>query len=548
MTGLRGRASCLALLLLGCSDDAGRVGAEPDASAPEADAPDTDAADTATGDTGILDTGTPDTGTPDTGTPDTVAPDTVEPDTGTPDTGTPDADGGVLAWVDLRDFFTEDVCVDALGAVTSDDPYDCGARGLTVRNLRLDEAPRIIRHDRPDASNPYGFQISASVPFRLADGRIGILHPFDFGWGGARRAFLEFDREGGFGARSPDVGAPIDGYDLLEHSGRAASYVGTCDPAGGVQPMVSWEGGVPGACVADDAWLIAVHDAVRRDGTAGSEIARLRIADDCPSDFLDAAYTRWELRDVAFTSGRTIQALVASHYGGSDPLTADHIERFYYVRAYGRARWERWNRSGSAHAYPCAGPTSEDGFTRTDCRDWTFVEAAPDGGQDPRAWPVDARLGRGNLLVNHDFGGTTSYLGPWMRLDDATVSRSILEEAGTDLRAHNRLLAMQWTGDGANTMYQDVDRGSLETGSTIGFGARVWTASGSATADLVVHQIASNGAVLESATIAIDVTTERRRVDGSFTLVAAAARLRFELYLEVAATPYRLDDAWVTPL
>ena len=163
------RSTCcfvLVPLLLGCTDKAERSDAAPDTAPPTADTSETSAPDADPPDIATPDTNTPDTATPDTTTPEVAAPDADTdgvPDAvdvcptlsdpaqrdfdgdGIGDACDADADGDGLAdpasppemltRVDLRDFFTEDVCVDGSGALTSDDPYDCATRGLSVRNL-----------------------------------------------------------------------------------------------------------------------------------------------------------------------------------------------------------------------------------------------------------------------------------------------------------------------------------------------------------------------------------------------------------------------------
>lgn len=460
----------------------------------------------------------------------------------------PATPAGMLSWIDVLDFFTEDVCLGADGAPTAEDPFDCQSRGQRVRSLRLDEPLRTLRHDRPDANNPLGFQRSASYPFRTVGGNIGILHPFDFGYGGDERAFLEFDRTGAFSALDSATGSPTDGYDAMELDGNVASYIGTCDPGGGVQPMWSWADGVRGACVRDDAWVIADRTRVAIDGTPADTIAHLRIADTCPTNFLSDSYTVWSLEDVEFTSGKRMQALVSSHYGGSSIVSADHIERFYYTRAYGRARWERWNVGGTPFTAGCNGETSEGSFTRVDCRDWTFFEVSPDDGLEPRAWPVDVRIAAGNRLVNHDFGARTAFLGPWQRIDETTVARRVVEETRTDLQRLNRYLALSWSGTGPSSIYQDVVVTDLGGGHRVGMGGRFWVASGTARLTLVAHELGIRNVVLDTHALSVEVGTARRRVDQTFELTPGVQRVRYEVYLETPQAQVALDDAWVTAL
>lgn len=455
----------------------------------------------------------------------------------------------VLSAAELDDYYLQDVCLDGAGQPTAQDPYTCTTR----RNLALDEAIRFLRHDMPVAGRPYGYQMGSSAPFRLANGTLGVLHIFDFGGftegDGVLRAFREFNRVGGFSATAPATGKPIDGYDLLERAGTYAAYAGTCDGGGGVQPFAHWTNG-PGTCVNEDGWVLWNQNDVPTDGSSRSTVATLRIAPGaCPTNFMDSAFTTWRMADVTYTSGKALRSLISTHYGGGSVASAGSFERFYYTKPYGRTRWEAWRTSGTAGGN-CNGATTEGNFIRVDCRDWSYGVADPDDGQHPLSWPVDARLGRGNLLVNSDFGAGPTYLGPWNRIDNANLNRSILEESSADaLRNFNHLLSVSWTGAGGNSIYQDVPRGSsanLPTGAPISFGARLWTSSPGAPITLRVYQLRANGSVATFHDVSVSLSAARSRYTGWFPVHADAATFRFELYVGQANVTVFLDDAHLT--
>jgi len=72
---------------------------------------------------------------------------------------------------------------------------------------------------------------------------------------------------------------------------------------------------------------------------AGSRVAR-------PAS--NPAYTSWRVVPFRYRAAPgqgvpiTLATLVSDHYGGARPVTADHVERFYFTRELGGTRWERW--------------------------------------------------------------------------------------------------------------------------------------------------------------------------------------------------------------
>lgn len=467
------------------------------------------------------------------------------PDEPGPEPELSEASAAVLSAAELDDYLLQDVCLDGAGQATAQDPYTCTSR----RNLALDEAIRFLRHDAPVAGRPNGYQMGSSAPFRVYDGTVGVLHVFDFGGfteaDGVLRSFREFNRVGGFSATAPSTGKPIDGYDLLERNGALAAYTGTCDGGGGVQPFAHWTSG-PGTCVNQDGWVLWDQTNIPTDGSSAALVATLNIAPgSCPS-FMNTAYTTWRMADVTYTSSKAMRSLISTHYGGGSVAAAGAFERFYYTKPYGRTRWEAWRKGGSPGGN-CNGATTEGDFVRVDCRDWSYGVADPDDGQQPLSWPVDQRLGRGNLLVNSDFGAGPSYLGPWNRIDNTNTNRSILEESAADpLRAYNHLLAISWTGTGGNSVYQDVPRGSIPAAAPVSFGARLWTSSAGAPVTLRVYQLRANGSVASFHDVAVALTASRARYSGWFSVHSETATFRYELYVGRANVAVYLDDAHLT--
>jgi hypothetical protein len=459
-----------------------------------------------------------------------------------------------ISYAELYDYYVQDVCLDANGAPTTDDPYYCASR----RNMVLDEP---VRFWPTDAS---WVQATFSAPFRVSpDDSIGVLHPFDFGnapninGSGHDAAFREFTPWwGNLSATSHSGGWPIDGYDVLAARGGYASYVGTCDGGGGVQAFVHWSGG-PGTCETQDGWLL--WDQNRLDATgsvAYDAVGTLRIESDangwsCPTDFMNDAYTWWQIYDVTYTSGKTMQTLMSTHFNGSSPDQADSFERFYYTKPYGRTRWEAFNRTPRADGYTgnCNGPTYDAGYGmyRVDCRDWsTNGMSDPDGGWYPQAWPVDYGLAKGNWLVNGDFGEANfGYFGRWNNTNDNNPSWAYSEETPGGIRQYNHFMTAQLTL-GAGSINQDVQAPGVGYGWWFQFGARVWADQPNSPATLVIWEFGTDGTSMPIAAIPINAGPDARpQYFGAFMVDRPISALRWELYLG-SGNVYHIDDAFLT--
>jgi hypothetical protein len=314
----------------------------------------------------------------------------------------------------------------------------------------------------------------------------------------------------------------------------------------------SWANSLATQCQLDDAWLLFNQQTV--SATLASEVARLRInppSMTCPTDFLSEAFTDFQLQPFTYTTGKTLQTLVSNHFGGGSIATADHLERFFLTREYGKARWERWELTGAPKASGCNGPTSAvmggQTFTRVDCRDWTSMLPDPRGGFEPRSWPLDSRIGFGNLLVNADFGAGASYLGPWDR-QGTQPDRSVIElNDPLSVQHRSRHLALSWTGTGSKVLWQTVNNPSLVVGTRVGFGALVWSNIANAPITVRVVQFNAAGTALATQTLSQNTSSTPTRVSGTFQVVTGAARFQFEVVAAQANALYGLDDTWLTP-
>lgn len=440
------------------------------------------------------------------------------------------ADVNIAPAATAADYLIQDVCARPGGAPLAVDPFDGCPAGSSRRDLRMGEALPYHRHDQPDGANPQGFQRHDSFPVPGPAGAPRLVHPFDF---------PPFGEQNG-----------PDGYDVAEADGAWAAIVGTRDPTGLAQTFFG-----PG-CALADSWILAP---TANPAASGSTVAMLRGAGweragqpfpgACPGG-RDAAYTAWRALP-AFPFGgqggartRRIDAILSEHYGGADPATADHIEKFYLTRLYGLTRWERW-QNGRLHpgttpkAAGCGGATSDGDFLRVDCRDWTHVVP------EPLPWPGQAwatPYGAANLLRNGDFG--LGAVEPWARLgesqDGKPTNWSLLRDGGG-----GTYLATNCGGpcSAGQSIYQDVPLGAPP--ARLRFGARLQTDAGSGAAELVLFQRDARAAILQRDALPVVAGPAAARVASAPIAVNPAAReLRVQLYLNAPST-FRLDDVWV---
>ena len=304
---------------------------------------------------------------------------------------------------DALDFLIQDVCVDAKDRPIAGDPASCPRH----RDLRPLERTPFLRTDNEDGKV---YQSITSHPVRspYPGQRIPrIAATKEFGGDDPSTAFRDFDR------CLPGICTPPfrDGYDILEAEGEFVSIIGTSDP--GMNGQVFWNsacsGGMENPANHEDSWL--TFPARILQNPKGTRLAWLKInqGTGCPW-FFNPAWTEWQRLPgpFVFTSGKALEAIRSDHFGGRSPARADHIERFYFTRAYGFTRWERWERGDvrvKAHGCNDATTLERDGviYRRTDCRDTTHViqqavPYLPDVSGPP--WPLN---GAPNLLRNPTF-------------------------------------------------------------------------------------------------------------------------------------------------
>ncbi len=308
----------------------------------------------------------------------------------------------------LRDFLIQDVCVDGAGRILVGiaplDATGCPAH----RDLRVGERLPYHKHDHPSpdqaAGAPLGYQRHDSVPVETAGLGIVVEHSFDFGVGENRR-FGVFDRGS-------------DGGDIAVLSGGAASFGITEDGGAGFQLFVGECSGPVDAAALRHSWILAEFDPAHPALLAGTTIARLNDLtaghqDQCPARF-NASYTTWRVVPFRYRAAPgqgapvALTTLISEHYGGGDPATADHVERFYFTRELGGTRWERWQNAAGNRQFSAAKiaaraawfastgrcssaePPTGARMLLIDCREWTRIEPPHDPAGDHPGFFVEA--------------------------------------------------------------------------------------------------------------------------------------------------------------
>jgi hypothetical protein len=454
-----------------------------------------------------------------------------------------------LLAAELNDFYVQDVCLDGGGQPTSQDPQTCPNK----RDLALDEPVRFLQHDMPDTAYPLGHQATISAPIRLGNsngGSVGVLHTFDYG--GDSNAFLEYQPKPGSGnisAISPGTGFPSDGWDVLEHNGGLASYIGTADGGGGIQ---AWVHGP--RCAYDDAWLLWDQSRVFYAPRPNDTVAELRNGfASCPAGS-SSAYTWWTVYpNVTFTSGKAMDALKTHHFDATTIARAHSYEVDYYTKPYGRTRWEAWSRNKTDYTGHCNGDTADgQGFFRNDCRDWSYGEPIPDDGWYPQLWPVTYAQAKGTWLVNGDFGSETSNFSAdggmfhWSSVNAPSWKLEHETPGPSSLRQGNRYVTASPVNDWGS-IYQDVPATGAGNGWFFAYGARIWSDSENLDAVMRVWRMRADGTIAGMSETPITVTPSRAMHRASFKVdTNDVARLRFEIYLLKRGGTYHIDDAFLS--
>jgi hypothetical protein len=308
----------------------------------------------------------------------------------------------------VRDFMIQNVCLDPGGAVVSNRSPVADEGGCTVqRDLRPGEPLPYHKHDHPSpdqrAGAPLGYQRHNSFPVKTAGFGVVVEHSFDFGSGEGRR-FGVFDRGS-------------DGGDVAILSRGVVSIGATEDGGNGFQLFVGECRGPVNSAALTRSWVIAEFDPDQPAPLQGQTVVRLKDLvkgqqQTCPARF-SRSFTSWRVAPFLYRAvagqGKliTLTSLISDHYGGGNPDTADHVERFYFTRELGGTRWERWqNVRGNAQFSAALIAQRGEWFARTercspaeppagaqmvliDCREWTQIVPPDDAAGDPPAFWIE---------------------------------------------------------------------------------------------------------------------------------------------------------------
>jgi hypothetical protein len=306
----------------------------------------------------------------------------------------------------VRDFLVQNVCLDEAGAARiGRSPIDEGGCA-GQRDLLPGEALPYHKHDHPSPQDrrtvPSGYQRHDSFPV-LTEG-LGTVVEQSFDFGDGTRRFGIFDRDG-------------DGGDAVIFSPGAVS-IGATEAGGGFNLWVGECRGSVGPGALARSWLILEFDPNHPEPPSGQTVAHLNAAKSSPADCptrLNPALTSWRVAPSAYRAGPgqgppvTLNSLISDHYGGADPDTADHVERFYFTRELGGTRWERWqNARGNrqfgaaeiarrAASFAATGrcgtaepPQGRAPMVLIDCREWTQIVPPSNPAGDPPGFWIEA--------------------------------------------------------------------------------------------------------------------------------------------------------------
>jgi hypothetical protein len=473
------------------------------------------------------------------------------------------------------DFMVPDVCLDASGKVTSEDPAKCTKK----RNLRIGESLPYIMADYA-AGTPYWQQsyiYASSFPvIHKKDIRVVQTREWGANSGQANKpAFRDF--------------GPLDAYDIMSSNGEYVSSIGTRDP---ITNSPGWYWAKPD-CALQDSWI--QFPIGLKKGDTSYTVAKL-IGGYLPCTPSPDAYStsmtvwNWYSYPLPYSSGKSLDSIQTWHHSGTDPNDAtkalDAMEVFRWTKEYGLTRWEGWVTATSTVAEMMGWETAEEvadvvkqhkaskqcdagdpldrwGYimSRWGCADFTFIYApdAKRGPVNPYSMPIKKEFVTSLNLLSTDetkmradaaggslLGWKTLALGggknPKLSAGyDATTSKN-LPTADTPT-PDNAFYKFECTDACSNatprSMYVDVNPNEIVkeygTGAlTVQVGGLVRGPAKAMNATLAVHMMDSKGAIIgsRSASLSVASTTYAMKVTGFSTTTATST------------SPARLNVHW----
>lgn len=235
------------------------------------------------------------------------------------------------------DFMVPDVCLDASGNVTSEDPAKC----TNKRNLRIGEGQPYITADyaagTPNWQQSYIYSASFPVIYKKD---IRVVQTREWGANSINHpnaAFRDF--------------GPLDAYDIMSSNGEYVSSIGTRDP---ITNSPGWYWAKPD-CTLQDSW-IQFPVGLTKGGTSYT-VAKL-IGGYLPCKPSPDAYStsmtvwNWYEPKLPYSSGKQLDSIQTWHHSGTDPVDAtkalEAMEVFRWTKEYGLTRWEGWTAATSS--------------------------------------------------------------------------------------------------------------------------------------------------------------------------------------------------------
>ncbi len=228
-------------------------------------------------------------------------------------------------WEVIFDYLVQDVCLDPQGHVLLGvSPVDAAC--AHHRDIRIGERLPYHKHDWASldqrARLPFGWQRSDAFPVNMGQYGVAVAQIWDFA--DSERAFGRFDKG--------------DGGQIAFFSARSAAFGVTEDGGAGLQFFIGPK------CDLRDSWIIV--DSTFSPDRQGQTLARLTRRDYACPYILNSAYTQWHIQPMTFAAKsqgkeerKTLSTLISDHFGGRDPVSADHLERMYFTRDLGLTRW-----------------------------------------------------------------------------------------------------------------------------------------------------------------------------------------------------------------
>jgi hypothetical protein len=291
------------------------------------------------------------------------------------------------------DFFTQDVCLDAAGQVTNEDPATCPERR---RNMEMDDPISYFAGKR-NADTQRVLTRSNSFPVQSPTGKMRAAWPHD----SSGRGSGLFDRH------------PTEGVDMGEADGAIASTVCTEDSAG-FRQYFTRAGGV---CRNEDGWRYFPLNLGQGQRGAAS-FSDTGIGKSCDNVQWGGGYMEWERKPVRFSNGRQLDAIVSRQAPVDLKLPeAEYFEETMFTKEYGVTYWAAWRKCTVAD---CQGnPRNEEncpGFPAVKVvhgtKYWVnacsessrVISLPPSEWRATYSWPIQKEVsGSRNLLANPDF-------------------------------------------------------------------------------------------------------------------------------------------------